>query len=126
MASSSVQNRVLMIDLTLDEDVSVCLSSARKREKREREAIVVVEKKFKRDEEKEEEEKTTDEQYDEEALIEDLIKALQAGVETAGECLKFALTHYEPNLEISANVGGDPFVFNAEEIMNDAELHFCF
>jgi len=124
MASSSVQKRALMIDLTLDEDVRVCLSRARKRETREREAIVVVEKKLKQDEE--EEEKTTDEQYDEEALIEDLIKALQDDADQAGVCLKFALTHYEPNLEISANVGGDPFVFNAEEIMNDAELHFCF
>lgn len=125
MASS--KQRVLMIDLTLDEDVRVCLSHARKREKREREAIVVVEKKLKRDEEdEEEEEKTTDEQYDEEALIEDLIKALQDDADQAGVCLKFALTHYEPDPELGADVGGDPFVFNAEEIMNDAELHFCF
>jgi len=123
MASSSVQKRVLRIDLTLDEDVRVCLSRAHKRETREREATVVVEKKLKQVEE--EEEKTTDEQYDEEALIEDLIKALQDDADQAGVCLKFALTHYEPDPELGANIDGDPFL-NAEEIMNDAELHFCF
>lgn len=119
MASSSVPKRVLVVDLTLDEDVNKCLAGA-KRVTREREATVVVEKKQKSCEP----EKKVD--YDEDELVEDLIRALRQDLEQAGDCLRFALEHYVPDPELTGGMTEDPFVRNAEEILNEAEKLFCF
>jgi hypothetical protein len=118
-SSSSVPKRVLVVDLTIDEDVNKCLAGV-KRITREREATVVVEKKQKSCEP----EKKVD--YDEDELVEDLIRALRQDLETAGDCLRFALEHYAPDPELTSGVTEDPFVHNAEAILNDMEQFCCF
>jgi hypothetical protein len=113
MASSSVPKRVLVVDLTIDEDVNKCLAGA-KRVTREREATVVVEKKQKSCEEV----KNVD--YDQEELENDLIRLLQLGVEEAmGDCLKFALQCYAPDPELDQGALTGLFVENADGIFNE-------
>jgi hypothetical protein len=117
-SSSSVPKRVLVVDLTLDEDVNKCLAGA-KRVMREREAIVVVEKKQKSCEEVKENKKV---EYDQEELENDLIRLLQLGVEEAmGDCLKLALQCYAPDPELDQGALTGLFVENSDGIFNEVD-----
>ena len=124
MASSSflcVPKRVLFFDLTIDdEEVNKCVAGA-KRVTRERDATVVVEKKQKSITPQK---AVTKVDYDEDELVEEVIKMLQRDIDAAGDCLRLVLEHYVPDPELNDGAKDDPFVWNAEQILKDVE-HFC-
>lgn len=119
---ASIPKLVLSIDLTVDEDVQVCVAGA-KRVVREREATVVVEKKQKSITPKKAV-MTKKVDYDEDELVEEVIKMLQRDIDAAGDCLRLVLEHYVPDPELNDGAKDDPFVWNAEQILKDVE-HFC-
>jgi hypothetical protein len=134
-------SRVPVIDLTLDDDVHVCIIESRQK-RLVREHKVIGNKKTQK-----KKVKTSDEaeavapapapvsdEEEQEALIQDMLAALNAAqFDVAGMCLMPAASksaavfrHYAPDPELDGNPGDDPFVLCIEEIMNDAEMHFCF